>query len=72
MCVCVCVRVLGYLCSYQLAKGGVAFGVANCKKAHNFQMDSHTCTRFNGKVGHELSICWGQLSKRGRGSGSGL
>ncbi len=31
---------------------GEAIGVAYCKKVHNFQMDSQTCTRFSGKVGH--------------------
>ncbi len=28
-------------------------GVAQCEKANNFQMDSQTCTRFSGNVGHE-------------------
>ncbi len=28
-------------------------GVADCKKAPYFQMDSQICIRFNGKVGHE-------------------
>ncbi len=44
--VCVCVHV-------NWLKGGVAVGV-DCKKVHNFQMDSQTCTKFSGKVGHEL------------------
>ncbi len=47
MCVCVCV------CSCQLAERGVAGGVAYCKKAHDFQMDSQTCMRFGGKVHDE-------------------
>ncbi len=34
------------LCSYQMAKGGVAVGVVYCKTAHEFQLDSQTCTRF--------------------------
>ncbi len=34
-------------------KGGIAMGVVYCKKVQNFQMDSQTCTRFSGKVGHE-------------------
>ncbi len=34
-------------------KRGVAMGVACCKKAQSFQMDSQTCTRFSGKVGLE-------------------
>ncbi len=43
------------LCSCQLAKRGVAKGVACFKKAHNFQMDSQTCTKFGWKVGAEDS-----------------
>ncbi len=27
--------------------------MAYCKKAHNFHMDSHTCTKFSGNVGQE-------------------
>ncbi len=34
-------------------KGGLAMGVASCKMAHNFQMNSQISTRFNGKVGYE-------------------
>ncbi len=39
------------LCSCQLLNG--ATGQAFYKKVFNFQMDSHICTRFSGKVGHE-------------------
>ncbi len=31
-------------------------GVTYCKKAHNFQMDSHTCTTFTAKVNHEPKV----------------
>ncbi len=31
----------------------MSVGVAYCKKAHNSQMDSQTCTRFIVKVGRE-------------------
>ncbi len=46
VCVCVCVHV-------NCRKGGVTMGVAYCKKVHNIQMDSQTCTGFIGKVAHE-------------------
>ncbi len=44
--VCVCVRA-------NWTKWGVAMGVAYCKKDPTFLKDSHTCTRFSAKVGHE-------------------
>ncbi len=31
-------------------------GVTYCKKAHSFQMDSHTCTTFTAKVNHEPKV----------------
>ncbi len=49
--VCVFVHVSGL-------KGELAVGVACCKKLHNFQMDSQTCTGFSGKVCHELKDSW--------------
>ncbi len=56
-------------------KGGVVTGVDYCKKAHNFQTDSQTCTRFSGQVGHEPKDSWlivrTDWQKGGRGSGSG-
>ncbi len=45
VCVCVCVKVC--LCSYQLAKRGRGNVSGLLKKAHPFQMDSQTCTRFS-------------------------
>ncbi len=48
---CVCNGVC--LCLCKLAKRGVAIAVVYYKNAHNFQMDSQTCTRFSGKVVHE-------------------
>ncbi len=54
VCVCVCVCEGVCLCLCQLAKRGYGKGVAYYKKAHNFKKDSRTCTRFGGKVGHEL------------------
>ncbi len=48
----VCGKVCACVHAY-LQKGGVAMGVAYCKKVHNFQLDSQTCTRFSAKVGHE-------------------
>ncbi len=56
MCVCVSVKVC--ICAHaNWLKGGVVMGVAYCKNQHNFQMDSQTCARFSGKVGHEPNVC---------------
>ncbi len=49
---CVCVKVCVCVDANWL-KGSVIMGVSYCDKAHNFRMDSQTCTRFSGKVGHE-------------------
>ncbi len=49
-----CVLVKVFVCVHaNWPKGGVVMGVAYCKNVQNFQMDSQTCTRFSGKVGHE-------------------
>ncbi len=58
--VCVCADV-------NRLKGDVVIGVAYRKKVHNFQTDSQTCTRFNGKVGHvgQLINCSGKRAKMG-------
>ncbi len=65
MCACVDVSWL---------KGGGAMGVAYCKKVYNYQMVSQTCTKFSGNICHEEQLinCSDQLTKRGRGNGSGL
>ncbi len=49
VCVCVCVSV----CSCELTTKATAVGGLLQIKANNFQIDSQTCTRFSGKVGHE-------------------
>ncbi len=36
----------------------MAMGVAYCKKAHNFQMESEIAQKFSGKVDHELKDSW--------------
>ncbi len=51
-CMSVCVKVCVCVHANWL-KEGMAMGVACCKKGHNFQMDSQTCTGFSGKVDHE-------------------
>ncbi len=48
VCLKVCVCVLA-----NWLKGDVAMGAAHGKNVQNFHMDSQTCTRFSGKVGHE-------------------
>ncbi len=54
VCVCVCVSVKVCVCVHaNWLKGGVAMRVANCEKAHNFQMDSQACKRLSAKVDHE-------------------
>ncbi len=50
VCVGVCVGV--GVCYANWIRGGMEMGVAYCK-THNFLIDSQTCTRFSGKVGHE-------------------
>ncbi len=52
-CVCLCLCEGVCLCSCNVLKVGVAMGVASCKKVHNFQMESQTCTRFSVKICHE-------------------
>ncbi len=41
-----------------MPESGVAIVLARCIKAHNFQMDSQTCTKFCEKVGHEPKDRW--------------
>ncbi len=57
VCVCVCVCVCVKMCAgvhANLFQKGVAMGVFYRKKVQkNSQIDSQTCTRFSGKVGHE-------------------
>ena len=48
MCVKLCVRV-----HVNWLKGGVAMGVDDHKKVHNFDIDSQICTRCCGKVDHD-------------------
>ncbi len=48
VCVCVCVHA-------NWLKRGTAIGVAYCKKVHNMEMDSQSCTRFSGMVGHDAN-----------------
>ncbi len=48
MCVNVCVSAHAHL-----AKRGLGNGAGVLKKAHNIQVDSQTCTRLSGKIGHE-------------------
>ncbi len=76
VCVCVCVCEKMCVCVHaSWLKGGVAVGGANCKKVHNFQIDSQTCTDLVEKMvmsQRSADDCSGQLAKRGRGSGSGL
>ncbi len=64
MCVCVCVWVWVHA---NWLKGGVVRGVAHCKRAHNFQVDSQTCTRFSGKSRRtaDWANSLGQLAKKG-------
>ncbi len=51
VCVCVCERERERVCVCVHANWLWEWPIA--KKAHNFQMDSHTCTKFSGKVGNE-------------------
>ncbi len=54
VCVRVCLCVTIYVCVNAIqVKEGVLTEVAYCKKAHNFQMDLQTCTRFSEKGGYE-------------------
>ncbi len=69
--VVVCVRVCVHA---SWLKGDMAMRVFYCKKMLNFKIDTQTCKRFIGKVGHEPKDSWLPVQadgqKRGRGSGS--